>query len=302
MFAAALLAASACAKVLGMETLTAQNITVTFPRGCEAEAKRILESARKAQETFLPLFSTAKKLNLTVHWRTKEDWLRLSPKSKYGMPTAQGPDAALLPATNVDSPDALVEIIKPLTHPEKLSPAELQDFMKLAPKGPFTDVKAFEEYLGSAEFYTPFLIDFVLPHEIMHTLCNQVGILRQPVWPYEGIAQWSSDYFLRKQGREGERRFYFLLYRMWYLAGVDDPRNENLVKFGNYAWFHGALLTLFKQIEEECGDGFFPSLIKLAEERHPTKAGLKNADWLGLFNQAAGKDLGDRFKGKWAIP
>ena len=285
-----------------METLNAQNITVTFPRGSEAEAKRILECARKAQETFLPLFSTAKKLDLTVHWRTKEEWLRLQPKSKYGMPTAIGPDGVLLPATNVDSPDALVEIIKPLTHPEKLPPAELQDFMKLAPKGPFTDVKAFEEYLGSAEFYTPFLIDFVLPHEIMHTLCNQVGILRQPVWPYEGLAQWSSDYFLHKQGREGERRFYFLLYRMWYLAGVDDPRNENLVKFGNYAWFHGALLTLFKQIEEECGDGFFPSLIKLAEERHPTKAGLKNADWLGLFNQAAGKDLGDRFKGKWAIP
>jgi hypothetical protein len=202
----------------------------------------------------------------------------------------------------VDSPDALVEIIKPLTQSGKLPAAELRDFMKLAPKGPFTDAKVFEEYLGSQEFYTPFLIDFVLPHEIMHTLCNQVGILRQPVWPYEGLAQWSSDHFLHKQGRENERRFYFLLYRMWYLAGVDDPKNENLVKFGNYAWFHGALLTLFKQIENECGDGFFPGLIRLAESKHPGKEGLKNAEWLGLFSQVAGKDLADRFTGKRAIP
>jgi hypothetical protein len=83
---------------------------------------------------------------------------------------------------------------------------------------------------------------------------------------------------------------------------VDDPKNENLVKFGNYAWLHGALLTLFKQIEGECGDGFFPALLGLAERRHPGKERLKNAEWLGLFNQAAGKDLSGRFSGKQAIP
>ena len=44
------------------------------------------------------------------------------------------------------------------------------------------------------------------------------------------------------------------------------------------------------------------TFIKLARGRHPGKMGLTNAEWLGLFNQAAGKDLGDRFTGKRAIP
>lgn len=285
----------AIGKVRGMETISAQDVSVHFPEGCEVEAKRIVECAQKARATFMPLFRTAKAPALVIHWRTKTEWLKVNPKGKYGMPHPEGNDVVILPAVNLDPADALTEIIGPLTHPGKLPAEDLQAFMDWTPAGRFTDLKKFEEYLGSRSFYTDFVIDFVLPHEIMHCLCNQVKILRKPVWPYEGIAQWASDYFLRQQGREKERRFYFLLYKMFYVVGKEDAKNKNLIEFGNYAWFHGALLTWFRELEEKAGNDLVPRLIRLTESRVQEKKDLAESDWFYLFKQAGAGDLSPWF-------
>jgi hypothetical protein len=283
-----------------MDTLSADRVTVRFPAGCEGEARRCLVVAREARATFRPLFRSAPAPELQVYWLPRSEWSQHT-GGRFGMPTAAGKDTVVLPATNLELPEACVEIIAPLTDLRVLTREEVRDFMRTAPGGHGPSRRAFAAYLGSPAFYTDFMVDFVLPHEVMHVMCENAGIHRAPVWPYEGLAQWSADCYLRQHGRQDLARFYHLLYRMFYLAGKDDPANRSLERFGNYAWFHGQLTVMSGELEDELGAAFVPRLIRLAEARAAQRPAPTSADWVAILGEAAGKDMSGWFDARWPL-
>ncbi len=276
-----------------MRTIERDGITVEFPRGSEAVADKLLQRAGLTRETFAPLFPTVPNLQLHLQWFPRSVWKERG-HGPWGMPTAIGTDGVLLPATDLEMPDACVVIIDPLTDLRALSAAEVREMLALAPPRPKTRV-ALRHYLKSRAFYHDLMTDFVLPHEIFHVYCNNVGIRRQPVWPYESLAQWSSEWFLHRQGEPDLARFYHLCYRMYYLAGMGRDGNEGLTRFTNYAWFHGADTVMMGELGKRYGEDFIPRVVRMAQERVAELAKASDAEWVRLFSETAGEDLAPWF-------
>lgn len=274
-------------------------VKVDFPAGAERVADKLLERAELARRTFGPLFPTVPDLQLTVHWWPKTVWPAKG-WGPYGMPTASGQHEVLLPATDRELPDACVVIIDPLTDLQVLTEAEVGEMLALAPSHPRTRVELLH-YLKSRAFYHDLMTDFVLPHEIFHLYCNNVGITRRPVWPYESLAQWSAEYFLRRNGMPGLARFYHLCYRMYYLAGRGKDGNEGLTKFTNYAWFHGAGVVMWGELRDRYGEDFVPRVVGLAQGRVKELGKATDADWMALLSEAAGEDLTGWFETEWLV-
>ena len=281
-----------------MTTAERDGIRVEFPRGSEAVAQKVLSRALRAREVFSPLFPSVPDLQLRIQWFPHSVWQERG-RGPWGMPTAFGKNGVLLPATDSELPEACLVIIDPLTDLEVLTRDEAREMLTLTPARPRTRVEL-RHYLKSRDFYHDLMTDFVLPHEIFHVYCNNVGLARRPVWPYESLAQWSSEYLLRREGLTGLARFYHLCYRMYYLAGRGRDGNEGLMEFTNYAWFHGAGLVAMGELRQQYGDDFTPRLVRLAQGRAEPLASGNDADWVALFSETAGEDLTGWFE-QWGI-
>lgn len=282
-----------------MNTRERAGIKIDYPAGAERVADKLLQRALLARQTFAPLFPTVPDLPITVHWWPKSVWPAKG-WGPYGMPTASGQHEVLLPATDRELPDACVAIIDPLTDLQALTDAEVREMLTLAPSHPRTRVEL-RHYLTSQAFYHDLMTDFVLPHEIFHLYCNNVGIRRQPVWPYESLAQWSAEYFLRQHDLPGLARFYHLCYRMYDLAGKGKDGNEGLMEFTNYAWFHGAGVVMWGELRERYGEDFVPRVLALAQRRVKELEKAKDAEWVALLSEAAGDDLKPWFEEHWGV-
>jgi hypothetical protein len=279
-------------------------IQVEHPAGTGELAERLLHNAIIARRTFAPLFPTVPDLQINIQWFPQAVWQERG-RGPWGMPTAFGNSAVLLPATDVELPEACVVIIDPLTRLEVLTREEVRELKERAPttharvgtRAPTRTRRELQEWLKSREFYHELMVDFVLPHEIFHLYCNNVDLKRSPVWPYESLAQWSAEYSLRRSGQTDLARFYYLCYRMYYLAGQGTEGNEGLVKFRNYAWFHGACLVMMGALRERLGEEFIPQVVRRAQGRKLEKDG----DWVKVFEEAAVEELGEWFVSEWGV-
>jgi hypothetical protein len=281
-----------------MTSLERSGITVEFPAGSEAAAERVLQNALSARRTFAPLFPTVPNLQLHIQWFPEAIWKQRG-HGPWGMPTALGKDGVLLPATDIEMPEACVVIIDPLTQLDVLTRDEVRELKALAPTTHRRTRAELEAWLKSREFYHALMTDFVLPHEIFHVYCNNIGLRRQPVWPYESLAQWSAEYCLRHNGQAGLARFYHLCYRMYYLAGRGKDGNDGLIKFTNYAWFHGADTVMLGELAERLGEDFIPHFVAQAQKSPLDK--MQDADWVALLSKMAGEDLTGWFGEEWGV-
>lgn len=278
-----------------MVSLERDGVHVEFPRGSEPAAEKVLARALLARDAFAPLFPSIPRLMLNIQWFPHDVW-KARGVGPWGMPTAIGKDGVLLPATDLALPEACAVIIDPLTDLRGLTDGEVREMLALSP-GRATTRVALRRYLKSQAFYHDLMTDFVLPHEIFHVYCNNVGITRSPVWPYESLAQWSSEYLLRREGMDGLARFYHLCYRMYYLSGQGKDGNESLMRFTNYAWFHGADVVMLGELRERFGEDFIPRVVHAA----PGRKLPKDADWVKLFSETAGTDLAGWFEERWGV-
>jgi hypothetical protein len=230
----------------------------------------------------------------------------------------------ILPAVNIDLPETLVGIIEPLLDMKELPENELCKLSgsrsnrakpQLLGLTQGTTKDDLRKYLSSVDFYVDFLVEIVHPHEIMHDFCYEFSIPdnygrdgRKAWWVFEGLAQWSVLWIQRQLGNEQWAGIHELLYRWMYRTGRKQPGNVSPIQYENYAWFHGALLEMFCQLEEQFGRDYGPAVLSLLLEKiqgcgFDMSFGLLNpADYLNdgevvnIFSRVAGQDLSQWFK------
>ena len=79
--------------------------------------------------------------------------------------------------------------------------------------------------------------------------------------------------------------------------------NERGTKMGvqNYAWFHGALIEMFCQLELKHGREFGSKVLAELKKNDTGKKEIPNEEIIAIISRAAGTDLGNWFEKNWGI-
>ncbi|MBI3919812.1 MAG: hypothetical protein HY318_00235 [Armatimonadetes bacterium] len=296
-----------------MKTLLLGLITIHYSGDSQEVARRLLTVTRKSYPVFKKLFAADHDLSLDIYWADRKDWPNVPlcrHRQNYGMPhMTQGANhshAVILPAANLDMPEALSSIVKPLLDPRQLTAAEARNLRRwLGLKSNLSD-EGLLKYLSSQKFYVDYLVEIVLVHEVMHDFCFEFGIPenygrdgRQAWWLFEGLAQWSVLWVQRSLGNDKWAGLHELLYRWMYRTGKDDKGNVSPIEYANYAWFHGALVEMFCELEECQGKKYGPEVLRHVLQSMRGREYLTDGEVVTLFSRAAGEDLSPWFRERW---
>lgn len=273
-------------------------------------AERLMHITKKSYPILKDIFRADRDLGIEIYWADSADWSNIPlcrHKGNYGIPhMVKGEDhthVVILPAANIDMPEGLVQIIAPLLDLRELPEDDLNRLEKC-----FRLTGDLQKHLSSLEFYVDFLIEIVCIHEIMHDFCYEFGIQenygrnkREAWWLFEGMAQCSVLWVQRRLGNEQWADIHELLYRWMYRTGRKQQGNISPVRYGNYAWFHGALVEMFCQLEERFGRNYGPTVLSSILEEMQDKDYLEDGDAVAIFSSAAGQDLAQWFSVEWQI-
>ena len=308
-----------------MESIQHKQFKVHYSGNSEKIAERLMTITKQSYPIFKDLFRAEHDLGLEIFWADSEDWDKIPLcryKGNYGMPhMTKGKGhthAVILPAANIDMPDRIVRLIEPLLDVEELPEGDLRNLMKWLGLGQGATGEDLKKYLPSSEFYVDFLIEIVHIHEMMHDFCFEFGIPenygrdgRKAWWVFEGLAQWSVLWVQRRLGNERWAGIHELLYRWMYRTGRKQRGNLSPIQYENYAWFHGALLEMFCQLEEQFGREYGPAVLRLLLEKMQKTTHdfvlaqgrdyLSDGEVVDIFSSVAGQDLSQWFKVKWKI-
>ena len=163
-------------------------------------------------------------------------------------------------------------------------------------------------YLSSPEFYVDFLIEIVHIHEMTHDFCYEFRIPenhgrhgRKAWWLFEGLAQWSVLWVQRRLSNDKWADIHELLYRWMYRTGRKQQGNISPIQYENYAWFHGALVEMFCQLEERFGKDYGLAMLSSILEEMQDRDYLEDREIVTIFSSAAGQDLSQWFRTQWQI-
>lgn len=308
---AALLAMAAVAQddpLAGLETLARDGITVRFPAGSEDAAERVAEVCAGTRAYLAPLFGLQEDFPLTVLWVERERWPRVT-RLEFGFPSNSG-RGEVLPAVDRDRPDGLAKLTWLLdldAAPPEMA-GEFRELLGLYPDTPAAAVNAVIEQ--SVEFNRRYVINFILPHEICHAMNNAAQTPREPWWIHEFQAQGAAIMTCRELGLEGDARLFELYYRLMYLGGRERVEVTDVLACSqqstgmgivNYAWYHGALVEIFHEIEERSDEGFGERLLALARDRATGRQQVTGAEFIALMSAAAGEDLSGWLAERWGL-
>jgi len=102
-------------------------------------------------------------------------------------------------------------------------------------------------------------------------------------------------------GNEQWADIHELLYGWIYKTGRKLQGNISLIQYENYAWFHGALVEMFCQLEEKFDSGYVPAVLISILEEMQDKDYLEDREAVAIFGSAAGQDLAQWFRTQWQI-
>ena len=278
-------------------------------------AERLMTITEKSYPVFKDLFYADHDLRLDIFWADREDWDKIPLcryKGNYGMPhMAKGKDhthVVILPAANVDMPERVVRLIDPLLDMKELPDGESRKLARWLGFTQETTVENLRQYLSSSSFYVDFLVEIVHTHEIMHDFCFEFGIpenygrdKRQAWWVFEGLAQWSVLWVQRRLGNERWAGMHELLYRWMYRTGREQQGNASPIQYRNYAWFHGALVELFCQMEEQFGRDYGPAVLRGLLKEMQGRDYFDDQEVVKIFSSEASQNLSQWFKEQWQI-
>ena len=104
---------------------------------------------------------------------------------------------------------------------------------------------------------------------------------------------------------------FSLYYKMIYRGGMEKVQYKTITecydlgpkKLGvqNYAWYHGALIEMFSQLESVHGLDFGPKILRELKKSADGKKEISNADLIAILGRAAGAKLNDYFNNEWGI-
>jgi hypothetical protein len=300
---------------LAMDNIESGRFTVYFSGSSRKIAERILTVTKASYPVLKAVFNADHDLRLEIFWADRSDWPKIPQcryKANYGMPhMAKGEDhtyAIILPAADIDMPEQLFRLVNPLLDISKLSQDDLRRLARLLSTGREVTTTELKEYLSSSEFYTDFLVEIVLVHEIMHNFCYEFGIPenygrngQKAWWVFEGLAQWSVLWVHRQLGNDHWAELHELLYRWMYRTGRNHQGNISPVQYENYAWFHGALVEMFVQLEGKFGRDYGPAVLSLFLDKIKGRDFLNNREVVEIFSHVSGQDLSAWFKLNWQI-
>lgn len=75
-------------------------------------------------------------------------------------------------------------------------------------------------------------------------------------------------------------------------AGLDTP---------NYAWYHGGLLRMFRELEEMKGGPLLPELVRRVGDRCAGRSAVSDQEMIRVFSEVVGRDLGPWFAERWGL-
>lgn len=297
-----------------MDSIGTRQFTIYFSGDSKEVAQQILEVTQRSYPIFIELFDAKQDLRLDIFWVDRRDWSQIPQcrNKDYGMPhMTKGENHKhyiILPAANIDEPVQLIRIIKPLLDIKKLSKDETCQLTNLLSTVEGTSISNLDQYLSSKEFYIHFLIEIVLLHEIMHDFCFEFGIPenygkngQKAWWLFEGLAQWSVLWVHRRLGNDHWVGLHELLYRWMYRTGQTYRGNISPINYSNYAWFHGILIEMFCQLENEFGNDYGPAILKILLKKMNSNDFLSNQEIIATFSCVANQDLSTWFKSNWKI-
>ncbi len=283
-----------------------EHVTLVYAPESESIARDIAQYAAKCNDRLAQWFQPASPVAQKVYWMARKNW-RKKPET-YGFPYAGGADA-YLPASDVDLPTQLTYIADSMAISDGGPPVDrMARFLQLpssaGPREVHTQLKQ------SREFFLVFTANFILPHELTHGFCNDLDYPQQPRWYYEGIAQWAA-YKIHGQLRSPREadmidQYYQLLWqRATGLKVRDFARADELGAAGldtaNYAWYHGGLLQMFRQLEEMKGGELLPELLRVIGQRHRGNRNVPHAQMIETFSEVVGQDLKPWFRERWNL-
>jgi hypothetical protein len=298
-----------------MDTVERGLFKVVYSGSSRPIAERLLTLTEKSYPIFRELFAADRDLRLEIYWADRNDWAQVPPcrhRTSYGMPHMTRGEGhthfVILPAANIDPPDALTRLLDPLLDPTQLTReevGELRQWLSLDPEASDQEMRGF---LSSPDFYVDYLVEIVALHEIMHDFCFEFGIPenyaregRQAWWVFEGLAQWSVLWVQRRLGNDRWAGIHERLYRWMYRTGRDHPGNASPVEYANYAWFHGALVEMFCHLEERCGKEYGPAVLRSLLTAMRERDYLTDREVVEVFTRVAGQDLSRWFQTQWRI-
>jgi hypothetical protein len=278
-------------------------------------AERLMEITKRSYPILKDIFRADHDLGLEIYWADNADWSNIPScrhKGNYGMPhMVEGEDhthVVILPAANVDMPETLVQIIAPLLDARELSEGDLNTLKKWLCPASANMREDLLKYLSAPELYVDFLIEIVHIHEMTHDFCYEFGIPenygrdeRKAWWLFEGLAQWSVLWVQRRLGNERWADIHELLYRWMYRTGKNQQGNISPVQYENYAWFHGALVEMFCQLEERFGKNYGLAVLKSILEEMKDKDYLGDREIVRIFSNVTEQDLSQWFRTQWQI-
>jgi hypothetical protein len=86
-----------------------------------------------------------------------------------------------------------------------------------------------------------------------------------------------------------------------YRTGRKQQGNISPIQYENYAWFHGALLEMFCQLDERFGKDYGPVVLSIILDKMQDKDYPEDRETLSIFSSAAGQYLFTWFKTQWQI-
>jgi len=283
------------------------HVTLHYSPESEAVAGQILGFAAQSNEYLARLFKPDERVDQAVYWMARKDW-RGKPDT-YGFPNAGGADAYLA-AADVDLPTQL---------------ALIADFMGIQEGGP--QVERMARLLGlpagagpddvhrhlkeSKPFFVIFTAYFIMPHELTHGYCNALEYPQKPRWCYEGIAQWAAYHIQKDLRSADEAEMMYEYYQFVWDRGTPRLRVQDFARADevgageldtpNYAWYHGGLLRMFRELEEMKGADPLPGLIPTIAREYRGQRRVSHADMIKTFSDVIGRDLTEWFRNNWRL-
>jgi hypothetical protein len=291
-------------------TTVALNVTVVHMEQSRPLVDRIVEAARASAEYLGPRYGLPPDHPVTVMWLPREHWSDHT-SLPYGFPSNSG-GREILAAADVDHPAELARLVNLLSLAD-LDSQELARVAELVELPATSSAAEVEDHLRLSEaFYLDFYIDFILPHEIAHAFNNAAGTARQPTWLHEWQAQIAAILVCRHRGQNRQEELFTRYYRMMYRQGQAKVEHRTLpecIRAGytamgieNYAYFHGLLVAMYGQLEEEHGRDFGERLLQVLLEDTKGRPEITDVEAIELCSLAAGEDLTAWFRDRWKMP
>lgn len=292
----------------GLRTERRDEVIVRYPEGSFAAARQVMNVCVGTRRYLAPLFGVEDDFPITVLWLDRQWWPKAT-RMEFSFPSNSS-RGEVLPAVDVDHPTGLAKLTGLLDL--AAAPGEIT--------GPFRRLlglyrEASDEAINgvleySPDFYLRYVINFILPHEICHAMNNAARTPRQPWWIHEFQAQMAAVITCRELGFEHDAQLFELYYRLMYLGGLERVEETDVLTAGqkgasmgivNYAWYHGALMQMFHEIEQRSDEGFGERLLALCRDRASGRPEVNNAEFIALMSGAAGQDLSGYMAERWAL-